>query len=174
MLAGKKNPRIILGVVLIVLMLLLIGKQLVVWQENRQTLVTERGFLTEANMNLQRLMNLEKQSVNIQAEIDQLARLMPNQPAEKELINDLNTMVARRGLHITKIAFDKYEDKKEYTEIPFQLTMEGEYLSLLGLLQDLEKGPRAIQIKEISINKAQPELPLLVIDINASTFYLNQ
>ncbi|ABO49574.1 hypothetical protein Dred_1039 [Desulforamulus reducens MI-1] len=164
----------LLAVIAGVLMVFLIYHQLMSLKAARQEALSLESALTQTNSQLQSLVKLQKQAVNIQEQIDKLEQVMPAEPLEDLLIKDLQANASIHDLHLLEISFDDYINQKDYGEIPFNFTLEGQYLGLLDFLKDLQRGPRAVLIKEIKITKEEPDLPIITINVTASTFFTNE
>lgn len=156
-----------------VLMLFFIHHQLVSLAEARQEAAALEDTLAQSNQQIRSLIELKNQAVDLQEQINKLAQVMPGEPLEDLLISDLQTKASNYDLQLVQVSFDQYVNQKDYVEMPFNLTLEGQYLDLIDFLKDLQRGPRAVQVKEINITKVDPDLPLIKIAITACTFYTN-
>lgn len=173
----KKKQQNYLSVFLVViagaLMLFFIHHQLASLTEARQEVAALEDTLLQSNVQIQSLVQLKNQAVDIQEQIDKLEQVMPREPLEDLLISDLQTKASSHDLQLMQVSFDKYVSQKEYIEMPFNMTLEGQYLDLIDFLKELQRGPRAVRVKDINITKADPDLPLINIDITACSFYTN-
>ncbi|GAB6182075.1 hypothetical protein JCM14036_33940 [Desulfotomaculum defluvii] len=155
------------------LMVFFIYQQLASLKMARQEAVELETTLRQTNTQIQSLKKLKQQAVDLQAQIVELEQVMPTAPLEDMLIKDLQAKASSHDLQLLQVSFDQYTNKKDFIEMPFALSLEGQYLDLIGFLKDLQRGPRAVLVKDINITKVDPDLPLINIDITACTFYTN-
>lgn len=173
----KKRQKNYLSIFLVMiagaLMLFFIHHQFVSLTEARQEAAALKEDLSQTNVQIHSLVKLQNQAIDLQEQIDKLAQVMPGEPLEDLLIRDLQTKASSHDLQLVQVSFDQYASQKDYVEMPFNMTLEGQYLDLIYFLKDLQRGPRAVQVRGINITKVDPDLPLIKIAISACTFYTN-
>ncbi|MBM7854065.1 type IV pilus assembly protein PilO [Desulfohalotomaculum tongense] len=162
---------IILGAVLLALVLFLVYNQLGALNAAREAAAKERAAIVDVQRRLQQLTTVKKRAQDLNQQLKRCNRLLPPEPNEAELINDIKNYAYRSNVHFIQIRFQKYVPKQGYVEMPFKMVLEGEYHQLLNLLQYLQDGPRLVRIDEVKIGKGREELPVVRVDISGSAFY---
>lgn len=90
---------------------------------------------------------------------------------EETIITNLVQGAENNCLHLTEIRFEQHVRKQNYQEIPFHVTLVGDYWGLLELMQYLQNSPRAIRIDHIRVEQITPAAGQIKVEIAASAFY---
>ncbi|MBI2011393.1 type 4a pilus biogenesis protein PilO [Candidatus Daviesbacteria bacterium] len=132
--------------------------------------------LTQKSTNLelgrQNYLNLDL------ASLEALDRLLPNNAALADLIDDLQTTAFENNASISGLQFQPIEIENSSTtvaktnvqEVVFTINMQGSYQALLNVLDSLINFPRLISLSTVSLNKI--EGGPLVLSINGKALYL--
>lgn len=162
---------IVIGLISVII-LLLIYKQSGTWRNLQQQLDTEQVALNQAEVQLQSLKQLATQASDLQAQLQQLENTLPTEPKEDFLVKELQRQAYKSGMKLLQIKFNQYQTKNDYTEIPFNFALEGQFSGLQYFLQELQQGPRTVIIRELKVSKTDEGAPVIRVDLVASAFYV--
>ena len=102
---------------------------------------------------------------------DILAKQIPEEPSEDDLIVYIQNLSENSKNSIIEISFEDRKDKENLFEMPFVLSIYGKYSSLMELLNNVSNGERLIRINEIKIKEVGDNSGNLNTSIMASAFY---
>ncbi|HIE12584.1 MAG TPA: hypothetical protein EYP63_04025 [Desulfotomaculum sp.] len=161
----------VLGVIALGLMLFLLYIQVTAYQETRQAIGEEIAAIKEVEVRLAELKRLAQQAEELEGRKASLDRLIPLQPEEDQLIEEIKEMAVTSGVRFLEVRFEEPVDKEGYIEMPLEMAFEGRYHDLLLLLAALEEGPRALRLDEIKVSHAGGCAAEIKADLDATVFY---
>ena len=165
------TPLLIAGVVALVFLAFLLYVQIGALRTAWQNLSIEKTSLTQVQAHLQVLLGAREQYDGLQELLIRFNRLVPAQPDESVLLDDLQIVANASSTDFNQIQFDNRVNQQGYVEMPIKLTFMGRYQELLNLVERLQNGPRVIRIDEIKLGKGNQDQLRLRADITASAFY---
>lgn len=169
-----QNNKIILLLILLaaVIMIILIGFQISTYRQLQSQLESKEEELYQAQVRLNHLQRLREEGPAFQERLDVFEQLMPGEPKQEELLEFFYQAAQDNSLQLWDVQFEDAASKEGYTEIPLQLSLEGNYHHLLYLLEDLQKADRAIRIDRVGLGRLEEQQQLRA-EINLSTFHRN-
>lgn len=132
---------------------------------------SEKAKLEENKSTLRELKKLESLRPELETANEFLAKLIPEEPLEHDLIKYIQNLSDKNENVFVEIKFEERKQNENFFEMPFILTVNGRYLSLLELLDNMAKGERLIRIDEIKIDGTGDANGLINTSITANAFY---
>ena len=129
----------------------------------------QRGLATA-----QRLPEFRRQVADLEAQLDRLRPVLPNEKDVADLLRRIQGMATQSNLTIRGFAPQAVATRAMYAEWPIGLQIEGTYHNLGNFLERVSKFPRIINVNGIHI-KAKPDgTPgdSITADCTATTFVL--
>ena len=165
-----KTTVMILGLIS-VCMFLLIFQQVSKWQSLRQQIDHEQAALEQDRSQMYNLKDLATKAADLQEQLQQAEIALPTKPKEDILVKELQRQAYSSGMKLLQVKFSQYQTNKQYTEMPFTLSLEGQYSGLQYFLNELQQGPRKVVVNELKISKDEGS-PVMRVDVKASAFYV--
>lgn len=162
---------ILLMALILSFMLLSIYKQLIAVGREYGKAAAEQAALSGDRDRLDQLARLKNRAAELKDRMEKSNHLLPENPEEEALLADITALAGRCGVQVEKISLEERISGQEYSEMPFTVTFSGRYHSLVSLLNEMGKGPRAVRIDEVKLGKGDIDLPYLQAEISASAFY---
>ncbi len=173
---------VIAGAVIIILLSFLFF--FLVWRPMKGRLDQVRQEQTEeikkarsAQVTLQRLQQLKQQAPEIESQLIELSRRMPEDPAIPSLIIELQQLANESGLNFVSFTPSQPTELGNYSSLPIDMTLQGYFNrvredggSLLDFLYRLEHFPREIKVVSVNITPGTDGLPALSITMKAETY----
>ena len=97
---------------------------------------------------------------------------IPVLPDKPKLVEQLNQYSEENDVALLEVDFGEESEKDSLNEIPLKLSFEGEYTSIVKLLENLDYGERLIRIDEIEIDSSGSNI--IWADVSAVAFYSNR
>lgn len=170
----KNTPVLLLGVAALLLVCFLLYNQAGALKNARAELTANSDALAQAQARMQNLIKLKGTSAELQEKKALMEEAMPSDPQEKKLIEQINSIFAQSGVDLLQINFSERVNKKEYVEMPLNLTCQGSFNNLFNLITNLQNGIRAMRIDSVRLTKDSQDPAYLNADISVSVFYLAQ
>ena len=118
-----------------------------------------RGKLKDLQADNDRLRPYEGQLKELEASIDSLQRQMERQkeivPDEKsadQFIRDIQSDAQSAGIEVRSFASKPITQKQYYTEVPFDLELDGSYLAMLNFFEKVGGMERIVNIDGLRIS----------------------
>lgn len=165
---------LILVLVLLALagMVFLVYNQLEEMQRTREKLQEEEIALAQAEAELQELYQIRDQAPLYQERLVYYEGKIPPEPGESKLLNYLQELEKKSTQNFVQVSFGDRQPGEKLTEIPLELSFEGNYTSLLLLLEEMREGERALRLDNIRIAPGEHPGDLMV-EISACAFHRN-
>lgn len=164
-------------VIVVAVAAVILGSALIFIQlSNLRTLRSDREneefMLNQSRSQLQRLQEYRDNAPFYQERIAALRVLIPEQPEEEQILRYFSTLAEDYDLALSEIRFDGRIDNEEgYVAMPLTIVLEGRYRQIVGFLNYLRHGERAIRVDNINLALSIPEDTTLRINLNANAFY---
>ncbi len=116
--------------------------------------------------------NIERLKVSAKATADEMARISTQIPDSAEIgdfLREVDRAMKKRGLVLVSVQPQPLIKEKLYQKIPVGLSCKGPFVSLYGLLQDLEKMDRFTMVQKMVMGKAA-ESGQCQLDLNLLLF----
>jgi Tfp pilus assembly protein PilO len=171
-LSRKEIIVIAVAVAAVILGLTLIYIQLANLRTLRSERENEEFMLNQSRSQLQRLQEYRDNAPFYQDRIAALRVLIPEQPEEEQILRYFSTLAEDYDLALSEIRFDgRVASEEGYVTMPLTVVLEGRYRQMVGFLNYLRHGERAIRVDNISIALSMPEEAKIRVNLNANAFY---
>lgn len=120
----------------------------------------QRLALEEAQLDLRNMPDPEEYHRQLQAEEARVKALLPDNDAISEFLVTLNTLSKGQNVRVESIKQGALLDRKNYYEIPLDVTVTGNYPNLLRFINKLETAPRLNSITKITVRGEEPLLSM--------------
>ena len=139
-----------------------------------QELSTIRGRINKGLSTARQLPEFRKQVSELQARLDGLKPILPEEKDAADLLRRVNTLAVQSNLIIKSFRPQAIATKQMHAEWPIQLELEGSYHNLGLFLDRVSKFPRIINVGGLDIrSKPQPTAnATLEVTCTATTFVL--
>ncbi|MGI6084345.1 MAG: type 4a pilus biogenesis protein PilO [Acetivibrionales bacterium] len=170
---SNSNISLLLAVSGLVVILLMVLNILSVNKINNISgqIKTEKAQLDQNKATLSELKKLEQYRPELENANEFLEKQIPDEPLEHELIEYIQNLTVKNKNVFVEIKFEERKENGNLFEMPFQLTVNGKYSSLLGLLDNIDKGERLIRIDDIIFISMGNADGLVNTTIMAKAFY---
>ena len=138
------------------------------------TLTQLRGEIDRGLATARRLPEFRKEVVLLQAQLERLRTVLPEEQDVGDLLDRVNEMATQSNLTIRGFAPQAVAKKAMHAEWPIGLQLEGTYHDLGAFLERVSKFPRIINLGEIKIKarEAQTGRATVTAECTATTFVL--
>ena len=138
------------------------------------TLTQLRGEIDRGLATARRLPEFRKEVVLLQAQLERLRTVLPEEQDVGDLLDRVNEMATQSNLTIRGFAPQAVAKKAMHAEWPIGLQLEGTYHDLGAFLERVSKFPRIINVGEIKIKarEAQTGRATVTAECTATTFVL--
>ncbi|MDD4169472.1 MAG: type 4a pilus biogenesis protein PilO [Desulfotomaculaceae bacterium] len=136
----------------------------------RSELAKQQAAVAVDEERLGKLIVLKGKYSELQAQWAETEHMLPDNPDEDVLINELKSVANRSGMRLVQVKFEERASKQGYVEQPLKLTFEGRYHGMLQMLDDLRSCRRVVRVNEVKIAKGQQDSPIIQIDLSACAF----
>jgi len=113
--------------------------------------------LTELNMAEMKMSSLRVALVSTKRELKSLNESIPDSAEIGKFLKQLDSRMKAREITLLDIQPSHEVQEKLYTRIPLRLSMEGPFIRIYELLQDLETMARTLVMEEMVIRKSDPD-----------------
>jgi len=144
---------------------------------NLQTAISERKDLYDLRKNtVEKIGNLNKEYQERSADIAKISALLPNKKSLPEVVSAIEKISTQSGLQLsgaTMTGQPSSDTTSIYNVMPMDITLSGQYPSLVTMIKSIEKNLRLIDIKSIDAAAGSIDRPdLLNISIKGEAYYL--
>jgi len=143
-------------------------------EQREAALTTVRAEITRGLATARRLPEFRQQVVTLEAQLDRLRPVLPDEKDVADLLRRLQAMATQSALTIRGFAPQAVATKQMYAEWPIGLQIDGTYNDLGSFLERVSKFPRIINVTGIHIRtKAGVSSGATIsADCTATTFVL--
>jgi len=137
-------------------------------------LTTIRKDVERSRAIARRLPEFRKQVVTLEAQLDRLRPVLPDEKDVADLLRRIQGMATQSSLSIRGFSPQAIATREMYAEWPIGLQLDGTYHNLGSFLERVSKFPRIINVNNIHI-KARPaatDADTITADCTATTFVL--
>ena len=169
---AKNNNNVMVIAVAVVLLVAGLLLNLMQWntlQRERDFQAEEKQMLELAETRLVAMKALEQQSDEMDANLEVLTYMLPDQPHEDQLILDLQSGADLSNMDFMQVRFGERQFAEGYVEMPLTFLFEGNYHQVLHFLDYLQVYERAIRIDDLRVDEGSEGDTM--INIQASAFY---
>ncbi len=171
----KINPKIFILVIAVILLFLLMGyvvmNQFNVLNEVKTDLENKKVQYIKSKNLLEKLYDTKDSVVSMEDKLIYINKLIPQNPNETQLLNDIYNLPPSFDGIISDIAFEKNVEKDLVNEQPVNFVFEGSYVDLIGLMDNLEQKERIIRIDKLRIREGSEGVPQIRAVVYVTAFY---
>lgn len=142
------------------------------WQETKTAITTRETALAERQRGVAKRANILQTYNQRQADVQQLALLIPVKRSEPEMIVAIESIAQTSGVIVDNLSVSSTKDART---IPATMTIaiqaRGNYAALQGFIGDLERNIRLIDIQSVAMNPG--EGGIVTLNLNAVAYFLN-
>lgn len=157
------------GLVAVLLIVLIIFSMNKINSINEQ-IENETVMLDKNKVTLEKLKQLELLRPEMESANNILIKQIPDKPYEHSIIEYIYNLSEKNKNSFVEIKFEERRQKNDLMELPFKLTINGEYSSILGFLNNISN-ERLIRVDEIRIESIDNANGLISTYITANAFY---
>jgi type IV pilus assembly protein PilO len=141
---------------------------------SEQQLSTVRGRINKGLTTARQLPEFRKQVADLQARLDGLKPILPDEKDAADLLRRVNTLAVESNLTIRSFTPQPIATRTMHAEWPITLELEGSYHNLGLFLDRVSKFPRIINVGGLDIRGKNQPSPNSTIDVTctATTFVL--
>lgn len=140
----------------------------------RAELATLRAEIDRGLATARRLPEFRKEVADLEAQLDRLRAVLPEEQDVADLLNRVNAMATQSRLTIRGFTPQAVARKQLHAEWPIGLQLEGTYHDLGSFLERISKFPRIINVSNLSIKTRDSQTggATITADCTATTFVL--
>jgi Tfp pilus assembly protein PilO len=119
---------------------------------------------------------LEEATVNlrkIEVRFEEMKERLPSEKHLSEILEELTLYESSKRVRFLSVKPLPLEDKGEFTRVPFQITMESEFIPFGNYLEGLENLQRVMVVDNFRIETKAGAEPFLTAQLYLSTYTLN-
>jgi Tfp pilus assembly protein PilO len=132
----------------------------------------------EADIIARNIEDYEKTLAELNAQFDSLRNRLPEQREVSAIFDNVKTLIEKNGLKLLQYSTGGDAPKQYYTEQSNGILCAGAYPQVQSLFQDLANYQRILNVTNISLEKANPDLQLSGATTRASftvtAFYISE
>jgi type IV pilus assembly protein PilO len=117
---------------------------------------------------------LNKQLEQLQEAIEFFESKLPPTSQIHEVLGQVTVIAQKQGLKPKTIRTLNKKDNSGYVEQPLKMELEGDFNSFYSFLLELEKLPRIMKIRELSLDKQVTDEGEIAADFIVSIFFQNK
>ncbi|MFY9911863.1 MAG: type 4a pilus biogenesis protein PilO [Candidatus Sulfotelmatobacter sp.] len=98
-----------------------------------------------------KLKDMERQLANLKQQLDIERRIVPDDKAEDAFIESMNAEALKAGVELRRYVAEPVKNKEYYTEVPFEMELDGPYYSMLGFFDRVSKLERIVNVSNLLV-----------------------
>lgn len=98
-----------------------------------------------------KLKDMERQLANLKQQLDIERRIVPDEKAEDAFIESMNAEAQKAGVELRRYVAEPVSAREYYTEVPFQMELDGPYYSMLNFFDRVSKLERIVNISNLLV-----------------------
>lgn len=147
-----------LGIVFGVLVLLTVGLYFTVYKtsvdqnrENALKLDAKKAENEKLRPYEKNLPELNRTTEALQMQLENLQRIVPDEKEADQFMHAMQNEAKRAGIEIRRYESKPVVSREFYTEVPFDMQLDGQYYALLGFFERVSKLERIINISDLKM-----------------------
>ena len=167
----KHNITRALFLIIVLIAGYLLFRRVVDYRQTLHNITLEKITIEELHKNHLYKKELEKKTDEFNALLEDYKKMIPETPKEDTIIESLADIAENRGIKLNQIQFGQRKDGERLAQIPFSISLAGEYFDLLDLLDDMRNNYRIMNINNIALRRADEITGDIVIDMTLEAFH---
>jgi len=161
-LAGRSQLGIVIGVAVVVSLGLygMVYKEMITANENQQRLLQAK---LKENADLKqyegRKVEMEQRIAGLQQQLETLNRIVPSEKEAPQFMQMMEDEAAKAGIEIRRYTSLPTSTREFFTEVPWDMELDGSYYSLLSFFDRVSKLDRIINIAGLRMASAKKPGP---------------
>src|SRR5215469_7800771 len=98
-----------------------------------------------------KLADIDRQIANLKQQLEIQQRIVPDEKEVDGFMRMLDAEAVKAGIEIRRYTADPTNSKQYYTEVPFDIEVDGPYYSVLGFFDQVSKLERIVNISSLMI-----------------------
>jgi len=98
-----------------------------------------------------KLKDMERQLANLKQQLDIERRIVPDEKAEDAFIESMNAEAQKAGVELRRYVAEPVSAKEYYTEVPFEMELDGPYYSMLNFFDRVSKLERIVNVSNLLV-----------------------
>ena len=98
-----------------------------------------------------KLVELDRQVANLKQQLEIQARIVPDDKQADQFMHVMEAEAGRAGVEIRRYTSKPTTTKEFYTEVPFEIELDGPYYSMLNFFERVSKAERIINISNLLV-----------------------
>jgi type IV pilus assembly protein PilO len=98
-----------------------------------------------------RLADLDRQVANLKQQLEMERRIVPDEKEIDNFMRMVNGEARKAGVEMRRYTSKPYNTKEFYTEVPFEVELDGSYYSMLGFFDRLTKVERIVNVSNLAM-----------------------
>ena len=98
-----------------------------------------------------KLVELDRQVANLKQQLEIQARIVPDEKQADQFMHVMEAEAGRAGVEIRRYSAKPTTTKEFYTEVPFEIELDGPYYSMLNFFERVSKAERIINISNLLV-----------------------
>jgi type IV pilus assembly protein PilO len=99
-----------------------------------------------------KLKDMERQLANLKQQLEIEQRIVPDEKSEDAFIESMNGEAQKAGVELRRYVAEPVASKEYYTEVPFQMELDGPYYSMLSFFDRVSKLERIVNISGLLVS----------------------
>jgi type IV pilus assembly protein PilO len=99
-----------------------------------------------------KLKDMERQLANLKQQLDIERRIVPDDKAEDAFIESMNEEAQKAGIELRRYVAEPVSAKEYYTEVPFEMELDGPYYSMLNFFDRVSKLERIVNVSNLLVS----------------------
>jgi type IV pilus assembly protein PilO len=99
-----------------------------------------------------KLAEIERQLASLKQQLDIERRIVPDEKEVDGFMRMLNAEAAKAGIEIRRYTSQPVAQKEFYTEVPFEMELDGPYYSMLGFFDRVGKLERIVNVSDLLVS----------------------
>jgi type IV pilus assembly protein PilO len=102
-----------------------------------------------------KLKDMERQLANLKQQLDIERRIVPDEKQEDAFIESMNSEAQKAGIELRRYVAMPVSAKEYYTEVPFQMELDGPYYSMLNFFDRVSKLERIVNVSSLLVSSTR-------------------
>jgi type IV pilus assembly protein PilO len=99
-----------------------------------------------------KLAEIERQLASLRQQLDIERRIVPDEKEVDGFMRMLDAEAAKAGIEIRRYTSQPVAQKEFYTEVPFEMELDGPYYSMLGFFDRVGKLERIVNVSDLLVS----------------------
>jgi type IV pilus assembly protein PilO len=120
-------------------------------QDDELTLRTKQAEVAQLAPYKAKLAELNKQTEDLKSKMQEQSKIVPEEKEVPSFITQVEAASVAAGVEIRRYTPKEVQTKEYYTEVPFEIDVDGPFFSVLDFFHKLQKMDRIVSASHLSI-----------------------